>query len=162
MQVAELYKKLKSLGYSCWLDIDQMGAGDSLYNKIDAGIRSCDVVISCVTQKYSLSLNCRREVSLATSVNKPIIPLLLEKMNWPPAGPMSMPLCQLQYLDFSDHTSLVCGQSFVVLLTILSQHGVVKQESLSKKVSSLGTTMKAVSKMKGKSKKATSQACTLL
>ena len=129
-----------------------MGAGDSLFDKIDSGIRSCSVVVSCVTQKYSLSLNCRREVSLATSIDKPIIPLLLEKMQWPPSGPMSMALTQLQYLDFTDQTSLVTGDSFAVLLVLLSQHSIFKPKPYGKQMSQLGTTIKAVGKMRPKGK----------
>ena len=77
-----------------------MGGGDSLYDKIDKGVRGCKVVVSCVTTKYSLSANCRREVSLADALKKPIIPLLLEQMTWPPEGPMSMPFTQLVYINF--------------------------------------------------------------
>ena len=77
-----------------------MGGGDSLYDKIDKGIRSCKVVLTCVTSKYVLSANCRREVSLADALKKPVIPLLLEKMTWPPDGPMSMVFTQLLYINF--------------------------------------------------------------
>ena len=77
-----------------------MGGGDSLYDKIDKGVRNCKVVISCVTNKYAISANCRREVSLADALKKPIIPLLLEKMDWPPEGPMSMPFTQLLFINF--------------------------------------------------------------
>lgn len=77
-----------------------MGAGDSLYDKIDRGIRGCKVVLSCVTQKYALSANCRREVSLADALKKPLLPLLLEQMTWPPPGPMSMAMTQLLYINF--------------------------------------------------------------
>ena len=78
-----------------------MGGGDSLYDKIDKGIRGCKVVISCVTSKYALSANCRREVSLADAIKKPIVPLLLEtNSTWPPSGPMSMVFTQLLYIDF--------------------------------------------------------------
>ena len=99
-QIKILYQRLTSLGYHCWLDINQMGGGDSLYDKIDKGVRGCKVMVSCVTTKYSLSANCRREVSLADALKKPIIPLLLEQMTWPPEGPMSMPFTQLLYVDF--------------------------------------------------------------
>ena len=78
-----------------------MGGGDSLYDKIDRGLRGCRVVVSCVTNKYSLSPNCRREVSLADALKKPLVPLLLESMQWPPAGPMSMAFTQLLYIDFT-------------------------------------------------------------
>ena len=78
-----------------------MGGGDSLYDKIDRGIRGCKAVVSCVTLKYSLSANCRREVSLADALKKPIIPLLLEQMQWPPDGPMSLVFTELLYINFS-------------------------------------------------------------
>ena len=77
-----------------------MGGGDSLYDKIDRGMRGCKAVVSCVTQKYSLSANCKREVSLADALKKPIIPLLLEQMKWPPDGPMSMVFTELLYINF--------------------------------------------------------------
>jgi hypothetical protein len=99
-QIKALYKRLTSLGLPCWLDIMQMGGGDSLYDKIDRGVRGCKVVLSCVTSKYSLSPNCRREVSLADAIKKPIIPLLLESITWPPEGPMSMVFTQLLYINF--------------------------------------------------------------
>jgi hypothetical protein len=100
-QIKALYRRLTGLGYSCWLDIMQMGGGDSLYDKIDRGVRGCRVVLSCATSKYAVSANCRREVSLADAIKKPIVPLLLERgMTWPPEGPMSMVFSQLLYIDF--------------------------------------------------------------
>ena len=77
-----------------------MGGGDSLYDKIDRGIRGCKVVLTSITQKYTLSANYRREVSLADALKKPIIPLLMEKSDWPPTGPMSMVFTQLLFINF--------------------------------------------------------------
>ena len=88
------------MGYSVWMDIHQMGGGDSLYDKIDRGMRGCKAVVSCMTQKYSLSANCRREVSLADALKKPIIPIMLEQIKWPPDGPMSMVFTELLYINF--------------------------------------------------------------
>ncbi|XP_069138539.1 uncharacterized protein [Argopecten irradians] len=99
-EIKQLYRRLNQLGYSCWMDIYQMGGGDSLYDKIDRGVRGCKVVLNCITTKYSLSANCRREVSLADSLKKPMVPLLLEKIDWPPAGPMSMVFTQLLFINF--------------------------------------------------------------
>ena len=56
----QLYSKLVSFGLTCWLDIKEMSGGDTLYEKIDTGIRNCHVMISCVTEKYALSANCRK------------------------------------------------------------------------------------------------------
>ena len=40
------------------------------------------------------------QLSLADAIKKPIVPLLLEKMTWPPEGPMSMVFTQLLYINF--------------------------------------------------------------
>ena len=47
-----------------------------------------------------MSANCRREVSLADTIKKPIIPLLMEDIKWPPEGPMSMVFTQMLYVSF--------------------------------------------------------------
>ena len=59
------------------------------------------VLVACVTTKYSLSANCRREVSLADAIKTPIIPILLEHIKWPPEGPMGLVLTQLIYINFT-------------------------------------------------------------
>ena len=127
-QVQALYRTLTQRGYHCWMDIYQMGGGDSLYDKIDRGIRGCKVVVSCVTPKYSLSANCRREVSLADALKKPIVPLLLETMTWPPEGPMSMVFTQLLYISFIENLKshrVWDGPSFEELLGKLQMYSPV-------------------------------------
>ena len=102
-----------------------MGGGDSLYDKIDKGVRNCKVVISCVTKKYAISANCRREVSLTDALRRPMIPLLLEKMDWPPEGPMSMPFTQLLFINFYRDEEVQMkwtGPKFDELLTKLKDH----------------------------------------
>lgn len=76
-----------------------MGGGDSLYDEIDKGIRGCKVVLPCVTEKYLISSNCRREIILAHKVGKPIVAIALEKIKWPPAGPMGNVLKTLKCVE---------------------------------------------------------------
>ena len=61
-EVKLLKQHLEWAGYRCWMDIGQMGGGNKLFEKIDAGMRAAKVVICCVTNKYSQSDNCTREV----------------------------------------------------------------------------------------------------
>lgn len=127
-QVLKLYEKLTNLGLKCWLDIYQMGGGDSLYFKIDEGIRNCAVVISCVTMKYSQSANCRKEIALSDAVSKPIVPILVEKgLKYPPPGPMSPTLGVLKFIDFTgniteDGDILWQGNPFKELMEALKPH----------------------------------------
>ena len=128
--IIALYKRITQLGYRCWLDIFQMGGGDSLFEKIDAGIRNAKCVLACVTPKYTLSTNCRREMSLADALKKPIVPLYLEETStWPPPGPMSLIFADKPYIDFrqsaqassSTDNDLWSSNEFEKLLTRLKE-----------------------------------------
>ena len=102
--IVSLYKRLTQLGYRCWLDIFQMGGGDSLFEKIDTGIRHAKCILACVTPKYILSTNCRREMALADALKKSIVPLYLEETTtWPPPGPMSMVFSDRPFIDFRQY-----------------------------------------------------------
>ena len=158
-QVKALYQRLTSLGYTVWMDIYQMGGGDSLYDKIDRGMRGCKAVVSCVTQKYSLSANCRRELSLADALKKPIIPLLLEQMKWPPDGPMSMVFTELLYINFHrDEAPQMTwtGEQYEELKSKLSQFipdvvvSTESQERVQRPGKAKPNTIKAVSARKAK------------
>ncbi|CAF2920688.1 unnamed protein product [Rotaria sp. Silwood2] len=120
-----LYKRLTELGYRVWLDIFQMGGGDSLFAKIDAGIRNAQCVLACVTPKYTLSTNCRREMSLADALGKSIIPLLLESLNedWPPVGPMALVFTGKVYIDFRScqNNDMWQGKEYDQILVKLKQ-----------------------------------------
>ena len=100
-QEAKLLKQhLNMAGYECWMDIGQMGGGDKLFAKIDNGIRGAKVVLCCVTREYAESPNCIREVNLAVSLRKSIIPLLIEKMDWPPRGSMGPIFSEYLFIRF--------------------------------------------------------------
>ncbi|CAF0933242.1 unnamed protein product, partial [Didymodactylos carnosus] len=98
-EVKELRNFLEKCGFSCWMDIGQMGGGELLYEKIDHGIRNAKVIICCVTPKYIVSTLCQRELILADLLKTPIIPVMFEDTPWPPFGSLSIVLSQLVYVD---------------------------------------------------------------
>ena len=44
------------------------------------------MVVAIVSEGYTTSKNCIREFSLASDLNKMIIPVLVDAIDWPPAG----------------------------------------------------------------------------
>ncbi len=53
-----------------------------------------------------------QQVNLANLLNKPIIPILIDKMSWPPEGSMSMLFAQLLYIQFYNDQEYVRGEKF--------------------------------------------------
>ena len=47
-------------------------------------MKAAKAVVCCVTQKYICSDNCVKDLALAELLHKPIIPLLLQWIAWPP------------------------------------------------------------------------------
>ena len=66
LEVKAIKKHLEMAGFPCWMDIGQMGGGDQLFAKISQGMRSSKVVLCMVTEKYSNSENCNKEVRQRT------------------------------------------------------------------------------------------------
>ena len=98
------------------------------------------VVISSVTPKYALSANCRREVSLSDALRKPVIPILMAQMTWPPEGPMSMPFAQLLYIDFTKESTQkdFTDNKFDELLEKLKEHATVEELVIQQKLPAEG------------------------
>ena len=59
---------------------------ETLLSQIQRSMRSACVVISCITPKYLQSDNCIKDLTLAESLGKPIIPVMLRFCPWPPDG----------------------------------------------------------------------------
>lgn len=72
-------------------------------------------MISCVTEAYTESKTCQQEVALADALRKPIVPVLMEPLPWPPAGSMAMPFAPLIYVDCTEKK---CGDYKKVLESI--------------------------------------------
>ena len=79
---------LEESGLTCWMDIGQMGGGDSLYTRwpvaaagpptaarIYQGISTCRVLLCCLSPKSLVSDYCTKEVLLADLLKKPILPV---------------------------------------------------------------------------------------
>lgn len=55
--------------------------------------------------RYIVSHLCSRELNLADVLRKPIVPVVYEKVPWPPPGGMALILSQLVYVDMKGRRS---------------------------------------------------------
>lgn len=119
--VKKVKETLEKEGLTVWMDINQMGAGDSLFEEIDAGMRNATAVVSFVTLPYCKSLNCNKEIRLCSGLKKPMIVVKLDPaISWPPEGPMAPLLADKMPLDpqdFGAFTKTLLGR----LKTLCSQ-----------------------------------------
>jgi hypothetical protein len=120
--VLHLYQQLTQLGYRIWLDIFQMGGGDSLIEKYNIAIGQSLCLLACITPKYIKSTQCQHQFSLAKDRNKPIVCLLLEETDsWPPTGVNLSVFAGKSYIDFRDSNdnNRWIGKPFEMLLAQL-------------------------------------------
>ena len=79
-QVKFLYKKLtEDYLFNCWIDEKSL-THESLYNQIASGIKNSSIFLCCVTKKYSESANCEKEITFANELQKPLIVLMMERI----------------------------------------------------------------------------------
>jgi hypothetical protein len=60
-----------------WIDVEEI-SGSSLESMARA-IEQSFCILMCMTEKYKQSANCRAEAEYAFNLNKPIIPLVMQK-----------------------------------------------------------------------------------
>ena len=103
-----LNKVLTNLGYKVWFDDREMEtSNDSLTKEHAQGIKESQIFLSCITNNYCKSDNCNREIEYAHAKAKPIIPLIIDKIN-------ASDIDEIQ-ITGRDQTS---GISFIIALTI--------------------------------------------
>jgi predicted ATPase len=74
---------LEDVGVSVWIDRRGLAGGDLWATEITAAIRSCRALVLVCTAASVRSRNVRQEVQLAWDHDRPILPLLLEPVQFP-------------------------------------------------------------------------------
>ena len=78
-------------------------ASDTLQGQIQRSMRLASVVLCCITPKYLQSDNCIKDLSLAETFAKPIVPLLLRFTPFESApSPVRRILLRHSYVDLSN------------------------------------------------------------
>ncbi|MDH6247511.1 LpqN/LpqT family lipoprotein [Mycobacterium sp. OTB74] len=94
--VEALVRDLDALGYQTWLDSSLRG-GQSWWQEILRRIADSDVFVAIVSGHTLRSVACKRELEWALAVNKPVLPIAVERL--PDALPRNLSMRQI--VDYS-------------------------------------------------------------
>ena len=79
--VQSFYQKLtEDFNFKVWIDDEQLSNQD-LFQGIADGIKKSKVFVSFLTKKYSESTNCNREFTWALTLKKPMVVLMIERVD---------------------------------------------------------------------------------
>jgi TIR domain len=95
-----LSEELQDLGLKVWIDRSGIRGGHQWRVEIVNAIRDCDVFLLCMSSASVASDNVRRELDIAASERKKIIPLRLEKVQFP--AEWQYQLAGIQWIDYED------------------------------------------------------------
>ena len=80
--IASLLKNLSDKFIDARRDKENLKSNnDGLFKQLGEQIKRARVFLCCLTKKYTQSANCIRELNFAAKIGKPIIYLMIEKMN---------------------------------------------------------------------------------
>jgi Probable lipoprotein LpqN/TIR domain len=94
--VEALVRDLDALGYQTWVDSSLRG-GQTWWEEILRRIGNCDVFVAIVSGHTLSSVACKRELEWALALNKPVLPLAVERL--PDALPRTLSMRQI--IDYS-------------------------------------------------------------
>ncbi|MBN1993301.1 MAG: toll/interleukin-1 receptor domain-containing protein [Anaerolineae bacterium] len=101
--VQQLHQELTKRGLSAWFDRESIEVADHWRTSIAEGIRDCKVFVLVLSPDAVESVNIRKEVDLAESHGKRIIPLLWRQTEIPVA--FEYALAGIQWIDFKETAS---------------------------------------------------------
>lgn len=132
-KVDELRRQLEDAGLVCTADMSPSvrneGSAparprtDTLQSAAQRSIRAASVILSCVTPKYIQSDSCLKDLTLAETMHKPIVPVMLRFCPWPPEGappPVRRIFARLVPLDLSNDKQV--QQNMLHLVERLHKH----------------------------------------
>ncbi|HLY28450.1 MAG TPA: TIR domain-containing protein, partial [Aggregatilineales bacterium] len=104
-QVEPLVADLQALGHEVWFD-KELSGGQVWWDQILEAIRACDLYVMALTPDSLESLACRLEYAYAESINKRILPVMLDSVQ---VNALPSALAVLQLVDFrkADRTGTI-------------------------------------------------------
>ena len=89
-------------GLAVWTNYTDLTTGEEFLAAINRGIEDTDTIIYILSPDAIASTYCQQEINYALSLNKRIIPLLLQPIDW---NKLPEPLKSFQYVQYIDFTN---------------------------------------------------------
>lgn len=145
-KVEDIKEVLEANGLNCWADINMApqpnrthssksgrgsvathdGSSDTLQSLIQRNMKASSVVLTCITPKYLQSDNCKKDLMLAETFNKPIIPVLLRFSPFESApDQIRKILSRLSFIDLSNER--LYKQNIALVVEKIKKHVVVQR-----------------------------------
>ncbi|XP_063723272.1 uncharacterized protein LOC134851218 [Symsagittifera roscoffensis] len=116
--VQKLLKELRRSGVkNIWIDAENMHKGKGIIETMTEAVNSAKLLICCISNDYKDSRNCMKELKYATTLNKTIVPVVVEK-NFVPEGVLLM--CIEDSFRFDLSTDDTFGPQYQKLLEALA------------------------------------------
>ena len=96
--VVDITNELREAGYEVWMDVSGIQGGDLWVEEITQGIIDCDFFLLFISQHSVKSDHVRRELDIAFEETKKVLPIRLEKVDYPTRWRYQ--LAGIQYIDY--------------------------------------------------------------
>mmetsp|Transcript_41224 Transcript_41224/g.68816 ORF Transcript_41224/g.68816 Transcript_41224/m.68816 type:complete len:1385 (-) Transcript_41224:87-4241(-) len=119
----EIFKGLEKAGMTLWLDKTDIKAGAVWRDEIRQGIESACNIIFLLSPEWVRSVECRKELDIAISLNKRLIPVLIANCEGVPDS-----LLTFQYIPITPTDDLDFGISLLIK-AINTEKDIVRQHT---------------------------------
>ena len=106
----KIYEALVSVGYSVWIDFDQMHG--NVMDAMAEAIERSKTILICMSEQYRRSNYCRAEAHYAFQRQLRIIPVLLQE-HYQPDGWLLFLIGQLLYINFTKYEFLLAMEVLI-------------------------------------------------
>lgn len=95
--VQAVFERLDALGYDVWMDI-QDGMSGNINEAMAEAVEGAHVVCPFLTEAYSKSKNCKKELNYTDSLDKDIVPCMAARFK--PSGWLGLITAGMLWMDF--------------------------------------------------------------
>ena len=79
--VAKLKRELETVGFSVWVDTEDIHTGSDWHSAIGEALQNCKALVAVMTARYLSSDYCRKELYMASDEKKAIFPVVLGEVD---------------------------------------------------------------------------------